>query len=62
MEPILTILEKKQMTTGQTAQASPVEELTSLDRINKSTLIQPDLVLHGTTRVTQVIRETTDDR
>jgi hypothetical protein len=61
MKPILGELEEK-TAINLTTQTSPLEELTCLDRIDKSKLIQPGLVLNGTTRVTQVVRETTDDR
>lgn len=61
MEPLLSRLEERNQQTGEDAALNPVEELTTLDRVHKSTLLQPDILPHASTRVTKVRAETVDD-
>ena len=60
MEPILSKLEKKYAEINSLG-IDPVDEVTSLDRIYKSTLLQSSIVVEVGTRETRVERETTDD-
>lgn len=60
MEPILSKLEKKNASDRISA-INPVDEITSLDKIYKSTLLQPNIIVEVGTKETRVQRETTDD-
>lgn len=61
MEPLLSRLETVNQQVGEDAPINPREELTTHDRIYKSTLLCPDIVLHAATKVTKVLTESVDD-
>jgi hypothetical protein len=61
MEPILSKLERKDANNSAFSIVNPVDEITSIDMIHKSTLLQPNALAQKSTRITRVVRETTDD-
>lgn len=60
MEPILSKIEKKNPPVS-TARFNPIDDLTSVDRVPKSRLVQADIITSIGTKRTFVERETTDD-
>lgn len=61
MEPLLSMFEERPEHVDEGEGLVPLEEATTLDKIYKSTLLQPDIVLHAGTKLTKVYAETVDD-
>jgi hypothetical protein len=62
MEPLLSKFEEEnERDSSEGASLSPLNETTTHERIYKSTLLQPNNMLHAGTRVTKVRAETVDD-
>ncbi len=61
MEPLLSLIEKKQLPLDDKGSLNPGDDLTSIDRINKSLLLCQEIYLATSTKETRVRHETTDD-
>lgn len=61
MEPLLILIKDKQPLTDESGYINPGDDLTSIDRVNKSTLLSNDIFLARSTKETKVRHETTDD-
>lgn len=60
MEPLLSLLEKIELSLKDKG-INPGDDLTSIDRINKSLLLCQEIYLATSTKETRVRHETTDD-
>ena len=61
MEPIISLLEKKQHNSDNHALQKPLDDLTSYDSVRKYALLDTKICIERTTKETKVRHETTDD-
>lgn len=62
MEPIISLLEKKYHYPESDVCLIPMDDLTSIDLIYKSTLLDANLCIERVTTTTRVLHETTDEQ
>jgi hypothetical protein len=62
VEPIISLLEKKNPKTGGDICLNLIDDLTSIDPIHKSTLLDANICIERVTTETKVRHETTDEQ